>query len=209
MVIEAGEKLRPWPAPCGISMVAPAAVVVVTPETVEADVATDVLEVEVWLLVEAAGITTIVPCIQAEWNRQSYVYVPGIVSVTLNTAPPVITKGEFAGPGLAAAGTDSQKTLWGALLSWSTNVTVVPAETASESGEKFNEVSTPTFCGMITMADAFDPEADVELVLRDDAVPVVALALSTVMEPRIQPEWKAQWYVYVPGTVSATLNVSP
>jgi hypothetical protein len=25
----------------------------------------------------------------------------------------------------------------------------------------------------------------------------------------IQPEWKAQWYVYVPGTVSVTLNVCP
>jgi hypothetical protein len=25
----------------------------------------------------------------------------------------------------------------------------------------------------------------------------------------IQPEWNAQWYVYVPATVSVTLNVLP
>jgi hypothetical protein len=35
------------------------------------------------------------------------------------------------------------------------------------------------------------------------------IAYDTMMVAFIQPEWKAQWYVYVPGTVSVTLKVLP
>jgi len=75
--------------------------------------------------------------------------------------------GEFAG--LAPVGTESQTTSWGAELSESVKVTVVPEATVRLAGEKFSVVSVPTFWGITTLAE---PPAAVVLV---DLVVVVVL----------------------------------
>ena len=45
--------------------------------------------------------------IHDEWNRQWYVYVPGVVRVTLNVWPWLMIWGEFAG---VVPGAESQTT---------------------------------------------------------------------------------------------------
>lgn len=81
--------------------------------------------------------------------------------------------GEFAG--LAPVGTESQTTSWGAELSESVKVTVVPEATVRLAGEKFSVVSVPTFWGIFTPAE---PPAGVLVV---DLVVVVVLVAVGVL----------------------------
>jgi hypothetical protein len=108
-----------------------------------------------------------VPCIH-EWNVQWYVYVPGVVSVTVKLWPAFIISGEFAT--CAPVGIVSHVTLCGAplWLSWSTNVMVVPAATVRFSGEKFSDWSAPTFCGITTVIAEVELEPDEDVVTEPD-----------------------------------------
>jgi hypothetical protein len=99
-------------------------------------------------------LTVIVPFIQLGWMEQSYVYVPGVVRVTVNVWPALIVIGELGA--LEPLGWVSQWTLCGApdWLSWSTKVTVLftPTTSVKLDGWKFSDWSAPTFCGITTVA---------------------------------------------------------
>jgi hypothetical protein len=82
--------------------------------------------------------------------------------------------GEFAG--LAPVGTESQTTSWGAELSESVKVTVVPGATVRLAGEKLSVVSVPTFWGIFTPAE---PPAGVLVV--DLLVVVVLVAVGVLL----------------------------
>lgn len=138
--------------------------------------------------------------IHVEWNAQWYVYVPGTVSFTLNVSPLFIICCELAG--LAPDGTESHTTSCGADVSWSENVTFVPAATVTVAGEKFNCILVPTPCGItiIVTPDEPDPEELVlaeldeelvpeELVVTDvELVPVAELLLLLLTEELLMEE---------------------
>lgn len=82
-----------------------------------------------------------VPCIHAAWKSHWYVYVPGVVSVAVNVLP-LTSVGET--PGRVAPGGAVRKwTLWGATVSSSVQVIVVPDATVKLVGEKFCPLPAP------------------------------------------------------------------
>jgi len=168
-----------------------------------------VLEVVVVVVVVAVVVvvdppTTVrVACIHPGWNWHSYLYVPGVVSVTEKLSP-LVSVGDAAGV-VAPLGTLEKNTLWGAIESWSSHVIVLltPITIVALAGQKLAPVPAPW--GMMIVPETLDiahpPELVVEVVVEVVlvvlvvvmGVVVVVVVLGVVLELELEPGTKIKY----------------